>query len=85
MKNWYGAEILNFCELYDNKLNFRTNNIVEHFHYILNNTIENYRPKLPFFLEKYKILINRTYDKYVNNIKYLNSEDKINNGYKSRL
>lgn len=65
--------------LIDNKLNFRINKTVERFNFILNNTIGYYRPKFSYFLEKYKILINRTYHKYIDNIKYSNNKDEDKN------
>ena len=74
IKNWFGADIINYGDLPDNFLKFRTNNTVEGFHSLLNNTIKNYRPKISYFLEKYKLFIKDNYDKYINSLKNISIE-----------
>ena len=82
MKNWYGCDILNYYNVYDNILKFRTNNSVEIFNLILNKTINHIRPKLSFFFEKYKILIVDSYYKYINYLKNINkNSDEENNNF----
>ena len=41
---------LNIIDLADNKLEFRTNNISEKFHYLLNNIISHTHPIISYFL-----------------------------------
>ena len=68
IKNWYGTDITNYVELTDNFLKFRTDNTVEGFHCLLNKVIIHYRPKISYFLEKYKLIIKDSYNRYINNL-----------------
>lgn len=54
IKNWFGTEIIDFCNLYDNILRFRTNNSVERFNLKLKLLIDHFRPKVSFFLKNIK-------------------------------
>ena len=56
IKNWYGANIINFIDDPDNIFNCRTDNTVERFNLYLNNVINHYHPKLYYFFEKYKTI-----------------------------
>ena len=78
IKNWYGTNSVKYIELADNKLKFRTNNLAEKFHYLLNNIISHTHPKISYFLDKYKILLKDAYNMYIENIKkpdYDNNEN----------
>jgi hypothetical protein len=57
IKNWFGIKIMSYESLTDEDIRFRTDNIVENFHKKLNSFIDCHKPKLSFFVSKYKSLI----------------------------
>ena len=81
IKNWYGTEITNFSDEYDNILKFRTNNTVERFNLFLNLTVNHFRPKLSYFFEKYKLIIKYSYNKYINQIVNINENNEESNHF----
>ena len=68
-KNWYGTNSVKYINLGDKKLEFRTNNIAEKFHYLLNNIISHTHQKISYFFYKYKILLKDSYNMHIENIK----------------
>ena len=60
---------MNYINLPDNKFKFRTNNKVELFNKRLNSTIGHIRPKFPYFIEKYKLLIKECDNNYIDSLK----------------
>ena len=81
IKNWYGTEITNFSDEYDNILKFRTNNTVERFNLFLNLTVNHIRPKLSYFFEKYKLIIKNSYNKYISRIVNINENNEETNHF----
>ena len=73
IKNWQNNNLLNFHYFSQEKYNFRTNNYLERYHLLLNEIIENYHPKLPFFLDKMKNIIKNYYNDYI--IDLTNAQD----------
>ena len=81
IKTWYGTKIIDYIEEADSIFNYRTNNTVERFNLNLNKIVNHRHPKLSFFCEKYKIIIQNAYQTYINNLKDIddNIEEPINN------
>ena len=67
---------MSFESLSDEDIRFRTDNIVENFHKKLNSFIDCHKPKLSFFLSKYKSLIMTMYTEYINNLNTINKEPR---------
>ena len=76
IKSWFGVSIMSFESLSDEDIRFRTDNIVENFHKKLNSFIDCHKPKLSFFLSKYKSLIMTMYTEYINNLNTINKEPR---------
>ena len=71
--NWVGSNFIDFDSIGDEKIKHRTNNNVELFHRLLNNTIETKDPKVSFLIEKLKMIIVNKY------IAYIIADNKIEN------
>ena len=60
-KNWLNNPYINYYDLSHEEFLNRTNNYLESFHHILNDTLDCYHPKLSFLIDKYKIYLKNTY------------------------
>ena len=73
--NWKNNNLLKFHSFSEEKYNFRTNNYLERYHLLLSEIIENFHPKIPFFLDKIKIIIQNYYNDYISDITNLNKKE----------
>ena len=62
---------MSFESLTNEDIRFRTDNIVENFNKKLNSFIDCHKPKLSFFVSKYKSLIMNMYTEYINRLNIL--------------
>ena len=75
-KYWKETEIFNFTELDNNEIINRTNNIVESFHRKLNHQVSHFHPKCSYLIEELKKISKQYYDKYINNLSIINTNNK---------
>lgn len=71
-RNW----IFNFTVLDNNEIINLTNNIVESFHRKLNHQVSHFHPKCSYLIEELKKISKQYYDKYINNLSIINSNNK---------
>lgn len=76
IKNWLGIKIMSYESLTDEDIRFRTDNIVENFHKKLKSFIDCHKPKISFFVTKYKSLIETIYTEYINSLNSINKEQR---------
>jgi len=74
-KIWKNNNLLNFNQFSEVKYKFRTNNYIERYHLLLNEVIENYHPKMPFYLDKLKNIIINYYNNYISNLTTFNNNE----------
>ena len=75
-KYWKETEIFNFTELDNNEIINRTNNIVESFHRKLNHQVSHFHLKCSYLIEELKKISKQYYDKYINNLSIINTNNK---------
>ena len=75
-KKWLNNDYLNYADLTELEYSNRTNNYLESFHHLLNQTLKVYHPKLSYLIEKYKKFLINTYNKIKESIVNIN-ENKI--------
>ena len=74
-KNWKNNNLLRFQYFSEEKYLFRTNNFLERYHLLLSEIIENFHPKLPYYLDKIKNIIQSYYTDYIDNITKINKKE----------
>ena len=79
IKNWFGNDITNFLDLADNKLKLRTDNNIESFHNKMRIFINHTHQKFSYFIEKYKLLIQDYYNRYIDILRKGNNNEENNN------
>lgn len=63
-RNWFNNnDCVDYYDLNNNKYKNRTNNNLENFHYILNNKLECFHPKISYIIEKYIEYLIEVYNK----------------------
>lgn len=62
-KQWIYNSYINYTEISQNEYLSRTNNYLENFHRLLNESIEVYHPKISYLIHKYKEFLKSIYSK----------------------
>ena len=73
-KNWLNNEYLNYSELTVLEYSSRTNNYLESFHHVLNQSLKVYHPKISYLIDKYKEYLINIYNKIKVSIVNINEE-----------
>mgnify|MGYP003571405687 CR=1 FL=1 len=76
INNWYGTKIMSFESLSNEDIIFRTDNLIDNFHRKLNSFIDCHKPKISYFVYKYKNLIINMYKFYIESLIDINREQR---------
>ena len=76
IKNCIGIKIMSYESLTDEDIRFRKDNIVKNFHKKIFSFIDYHKPKLSFYVSKYKSLIVAMYTEYINSLNSINKEQR---------
>ena len=62
-KNWLNNRYINYTELSNDEYVLRTNNYIERFHGLMNQSLDAVHPKISFLISKYEIFLKNIYNK----------------------
>ena len=60
-KQWISNLYINYTEISQNEYLCQTNNFIEKFHRLLNESLEVYHPKISYLIYKFKIYLKSIY------------------------
>ena len=67
-KNWINNKYINYVDLAQEEYLMRTNNYLERFHSLLNQSLETIHPKISYLIYKYGVYIKNIYIKITNSL-----------------
>ena len=62
-RNWLNNSYINYTELSNDEYVLRTNNYIERFHGLMNQSLDAVHPKISFLISKYEIFLKNIYNK----------------------